>query len=151
MEALGAAASIAGLVSLAGQLLTLAAELRGFFNDVAKAPKNIEDFLKELNNLIRTLEGTKNLCERVEKQNSAEQIELSVASLKIQLEDCSKDISSWIIIARKYYIGDRIGYMMKFKKFWVAANKNAVLDIRSQIQTHCQFISTSLEVLGRYG
>jgi hypothetical protein len=104
MEAVAAASSIAGLVSLAGQALEGILKLRGFFKDCASASKTVDRFLRDLNSLIQTLEDVKSLVPRLEKvASSTFNNKTMITSLQIQLEDCSKDVYEWVRIASEQH------------------------------------------------
>jgi len=51
MEAVGAASSIAGILSLAGQTIEGIIKLRGFVKDVKSSPKIVNTFLRDVESL----------------------------------------------------------------------------------------------------
>jgi len=61
MEALGAAASIAGVPSLDGQTVDGIPKLQNFFKDVSSTSRTIERFLRDISLLIKTIKDVRSL------------------------------------------------------------------------------------------
>lgn len=150
MEAVAAASSIAGIVSLAGQALDGIIKLRGFFKDCASSSKTIDRFLRDLNSLIQTLEDVKSIIASLEsvalKSFDCKSI---LSSLQIQLEDCSKDVYDWVRIASEQHPRLATGSKATFKKFLVAANKDSIEGIFKEIASHKENITLKLSIIGR--
>ena len=89
MEALGVASSIAGIFSLAGQLMPTTIAFHRFFKDVTNALNTVYTLFRDLNFLIRTLEAMRDICGQVNASQASIDIytSSSVDSLRIQLEE----------------------------------------------------------------
>ena len=148
MEAIAAASSIAGIVSLAGEALNGIIKLRGFFKDCASASKTIDRFLRDLNSLIGTLEDVKSIVVRLEGAVAFDTKSI-LSSLQIQLEDCTKDVYIWVAIASEQHPKFAVGSKATFKKFLVAANKESISDIFKEISSHRDNIALKLSIVGR--
>ena len=145
MEAVAAAASIAGIITLVFQSIDGLAKFKELFSDVSSASKTISGLLVDINSLIHVLEDVRNVLEQFEAQKANK----NYASLDIKLADCSKDIQVWISTAKILRPPSEQGGKAWLKKFRLAVNKNAVQTIRHDISRHRQIISLSLSVLGR--
>jgi hypothetical protein len=150
MEGLGAAASVAGLASLAAQTISGMTTLRDFYKDMVSSSKTVNQFLHEINAIIKTMSQVEELCTQPSNSDN-ENVRFAAAALKISMEDCSKDVYIWLKEARNLHIGDAKGTRATFKKFWVAINKSNVKDVRQQVSSHRLNINTGLSMLGRYG
>ena len=64
MEILGAAASVAGIITLAGQVLMGIVALHDFFEDYSSASKTITRFIKELNAFKQTVQNVQQVVLR---------------------------------------------------------------------------------------
>ncbi|KAF4633145.1 hypothetical protein G7Y89_g4979 [Cudoniella acicularis] len=145
---MNAAATVAGVIGLAGQTVDGIVKLHGFFKDVAAASRTIEKFLQDMNFLIKTIEDVRSLLGKI-STTLPTSTDLKVVALEYQLQDCSKDVYRWLNIARDYHPDFSTGSKASFKKFWVAANKVAVSGISQDINHHRHGIVASLAVLGR--
>jgi hypothetical protein len=65
MEAVGAIASIAGILSLTGHAMNGIIILRGFFQSCSSESHSIKRFLKRLNDLIQILEHASDLIAKL--------------------------------------------------------------------------------------
>ena len=151
MEAVAAASSIAGLVSLVGQALDGIMKLRAFFKSCTIASKTVDRFLRDLNSLIQTLEEVKNIVARLENvPASTFDNEAMISSLQYQLEGCSKDIYDWVQIASEQHSKFSNGSKAVFKRFMVAVNKESYADILREIGSHRDGLMLKLSLIGRY-
>ena len=146
MEAIAAAASIAGIITVVGQSIDGLIRFSDFFSDVSLASKTISRLLNDINSLIRVLEDIRDVLE----QARARQRDQNLASLDIKLEDCAKDVQIWLATARLLRPGSDSGGKAWFKKFRLAVNSTAIRTIREEIGRHKQTLCLSLEVFGRY-
>lgn len=151
MEAVAAASSIAGLVSLAGQALDGILKRRGFFKDCVSASKTVDRFLRDLNSLIQTLEDVKSIITRLKNATASTfNNKAMISSLQIQLEDCSKDVHEWIWIASEQHAKFPKDNKAIFKRFMVAVNKESYADIFKEIGNHRDALAPKLSLIGRY-
>lgn len=151
MEAVAAAATIAGLISLAGQALEGIVQLHGFFKDCASASKTIDRFLRDLNSLIQAIEDVKAIVARLENVSASTFDNRTIlSSLQIQLEDCSKDVYEWVRIASELHVKFTTGGKAVFRRFLVAVNKESITDIFREIGNHKDGLILKLSLIGRY-
>ena len=146
MEAVAAAASIAGIITLVFQSIDGLHKFRELFLDAASASKIVNRLLDDINALIKVLEDVRDVLEQFEAQKKAK----NFASLDIKLADCSKDVQVWLSTARILRPSAENGGKAWLKKFRLAVNKDAIQTIRDEIGRHRQIICLSLSVLGRY-
>ena len=145
MEAVAAAASIAGIITLVLQSIDGLVKFKDLFDDASSASKIINRLLDDINSLIKVLEDVKDILEEFESQKRGK----NFASLDLKLADCSKDIQIWLATARLLRPSADHGSKAWFKKVRLAVNKDAVQSIRDEIARHRHIISLSLSVLGR--
>ena len=145
MEAVAAAASIAGIITVVGQSIDGLIKFSDFFSDIASAPKTINRLLSDINDLIQVLEHIRNVLE----QARARRRHQNLALLDIKLEDCAKDVQVWLATARLLRPGSDSGGRALLRKFRLAVNSTAIQTIREEIARHKQTLSLSLAVFGR--
>ena len=145
MEAVAAAASIAGIITLVFQSIDGLVKFKELFADASAASKTVDALNSDINSLIQTLEDAWHILEKIEAQKAT----INFASLDIKLADCSQDISIWLSTAKLLRPTGEHGGKAWLKKFRLAVNKNAVQGVRNEISRHRQIISLSLSVLGR--
>ncbi|KAI9694883.1 MAG: hypothetical protein M1822_000499 [Bathelium mastoideum] len=147
MEAIAAGASVVALISLAGQCVSGAESLKDLFSDVKSASKTVESFLRDINGLLKTLHDVENILDTISKEIQPDEPGADVASLKIQLEDCLRDVSHWIQTARELRMASKKGAKSWVASFWVTVNKKSVGSIQQEISRRRAEITTSLQVL----
>ncbi|KAL9081157.1 MAG: hypothetical protein Q9157_000248 [Trypethelium eluteriae] len=147
MEAIAAVSSFAGIIGLAGQCVGGLETLKNLFESIAAASKTVDGFLRDINGLLRTLHDVELLLDTISKKASADEADADVASLQIQLEDCSREISSWLKTARDLRPSPGRGTKSWARKFWVAVNQESVRGIRQEISCRRTEINTSLLLL----
>ena len=148
MEALAAASSVAGLLSLTGQCISGAQNLRSLCQDITSASKTVAKFAKDVNNLLRTLEDVRPLLERIELHPSlVDQIGLN--SLNMQVEGCFDEIGSWLHDVQSTKPTGGKGTRAWFRKFWVAVDKQSTKNVRADLQRRRTEILVALSTLGR--
>ncbi|CZR53453.1 uncharacterized protein PAC_03331 [Phialocephala subalpina] len=121
LEALGAAASIAGILSLAGQSMKAAVALHGIYKDVATASESVRRFLQELKALIRVLDEVQNVIRELELMSTP----YMLASLQIQLKYCNKGIYDWLQVAERINPESSTWTKETWKKFKTAIGRHA--------------------------
>lgn len=120
------------------------------YRDVASASKTAEAFLRDTNSLLGTLHDVQNLLRKARSAHPRVALdEVHLTSLKLQLDDCNRDISSWLSVARKYRRHGSNGSKRWFKKFWIAINGDVVKNVRVEIHLRRAEIAVALAVLGR--
>ena len=146
MEAVAAAASIAGIVTVVGQSIDGLIKFSDFFSDFSSASKTISRLLDDINSLIQVLRDIADVLERAQ----ARRPDQNFALLDVKLEDCAKDVQVWLATARILRPASNAGGKAWLKKFRLAVNNTAIQTIRGEIGKHKQTLCLSLAVFGRY-
>jgi predicted glycosyltransferase involved in capsule biosynthesis len=82
MEALGAAASIAGILSLAGQSINGIVKLRVFIKDTKSASKTVDSFLSDVDAFEGSLTQIQELLLRLSSNKSTPVVGIGLETLK---------------------------------------------------------------------
>ena len=146
MEAVAAAASIAGIITLVGQSIDGLIKFSDFFSDVSSASKTISRLLNDINSLIQVLENIGEIVEQARVRRSDQ----NFANLDVKLDDCAKDVQIWLATARLLHPGSESGGRAWLRKFRLAVNNTAIKNIREEIAKHRLSLCLSLAVFGRY-
>ena len=146
MEAVAAAASVAGIITVVGQSIDGLIKFSDFFSDISSASKTISRLLNDINSLIQVLENISNVLERARARGRGQ----NFALLDIKLADCAKDVEVWLATARLLRPSSDSGGKAWLRKFRLAVNNTAIQTIRDEIGRHKQSLSLSLAVFGRY-
>ena len=146
MEAVAAAASIAGIITVVGQSIDGLIRLSDFFSDLSSASKTINRLLDDINSLVQVLRNIGDVLEQAE----ARRPDQNFASLDVKVEDCAKDVRIWLATARVLDPASNGGGKAWLKKFRLAVNNTAIQTIREEIGRHRQTLCLSLAVFGRY-
>ena len=161
MEAVGAASSIAGILSLAGQTIEGIIKLRGFVKDVKSSPKIVNTFLRDVESFQDSLSQTQQLISQLPDPRPATFTPPDVIceppnaiipnqaleSLNWRLGECAKDVDEWLRVANKLNPGSATGAEAFFKKLRVAVNKDGFSEFHSQIARHQRGLGISLSVI----
>ena len=146
MEAIAAASSVAGILSLLGQSIEGVSKLRGFLLNVSRASRHVSLFLYDINCLLEALHAAKQLVDKLPGDFKDSQI----AALQIQLDFCSTDVHRLLESASSLRPASEVGAKAWLKKFWNAINKDVLRNAREDLERHRKAIELSLTVLGRY-
>ncbi len=151
MEAVGAAASVAGILGLVGQCLDGILKLRAFFESTKRAPKTIKGLMEELAALDSILEQVRTLVKGI--QDRQRDLGPAPSTLLDELRDhvrsCEQDACEWARVAKDLDPGSWTGLKAFFRKAKVAAGQNLFSEFRNKIADHQRKISVGLSVLGR--
>jgi hypothetical protein len=150
MDPLSATSSIAGIVGLVGQSLNGIERLRIFVKDVRNAPKTLDIFLQEIDNLQESLSQIQKLFIHLRTTRPAQIEPEALDVLRSQVRRCSDDIEMWLASATKMDPSSSQGIEAFFKKIRVAMNKQGVSEFHRQIATHQQGLGISLSIVGQY-
>ena len=145
MEAVAAAASIAGIITLAAQAIDGLHQLHTFFTEISTASKTISRLLSDINSLITTLTNIDDVLSHVELQRQNR----NFALLDIKLEDCRRDVGLWLETAKTLRPGGEKGGRALVRRVRFAAKGEVVGRIREEIGRHRQALGLSLSVFGR--
>jgi hypothetical protein len=152
MEAVGVAASFAGLLGFAGQAINGIVQLRAFFKDVKLAPRRTEDLLKDMDILTDTLEEIRQLVTVLDGTSEDELrsgAKVNTSILKSHLMSCAEDISKWVKVAKEADPRSEKGLRAFFRRVKIAADKGGFEELGNRLSSHQQRIGISLQVLGR--
>ena len=149
MDILSVASSIAGILSIAGQSIDGIVKLKQLFSDISFASKTVETFLRDINSLLHVLNDVETLLSQLDTRIYSGAIEVSTASLQIELEDCLKDVFIWLRLAEGLRPPSDLGARVWLKKVWVAINQNSIKGIREDIGRHKQALQINLALIGR--
>jgi hypothetical protein len=170
MEAVAAAASVAGILSLTVQGIQAIHTLRGFYNHCTD--EAAKDFLHDLSVSARILTDVKYLCEKNKHTESHLGNDIRLATLQVQIEDCTADLQTWVLAATR--IDQRTNRLNQNKFFKMVNSKdgtptrqlvtliNAVYKtsmmvvtkqiryaVRERFQNHQKNVQIALTILGR--
>ena len=145
MEAIAAASSIAGLVSLLGQSIDGVSKLRSLLLNISSASRQVSLFLYDINCLLEALHAAKQLVEKLPEDFKDSQI----TALQIQLDFCTEDVHRLLESASSLRPASEVGAKVWIKRFWNAINKDVLRNAREDLERHRQAIELSLTVLGR--
>jgi len=149
MEVVGVVSGIAGIVSLAGQILSGIVKLQGIFDTYIEASRTIAKFTSALKSLLDTVQEVKDLIQKLEHASTfiAKSI---LSSLQTQLEACSRDVLQWAKVANANRVGKAGStFDTVFKKFLVALKKDSIDTIFKEVGAHQDGIAIKLSVIGR--
>ncbi|MCJ1402149.1 hypothetical protein MMC11_005368 [Xylographa trunciseda] len=148
MDLLSVTSSIAGILSIAGQSIDGIVKLKQLFSDISAASKTIGTFLRDINSLLHVLHDVEALLFQLDIRTYSGAIDISTASLQIELEDCLKDVFAWLRTARSLRPPSDLGTRAWLQKVWVAINQNSVKGIREDIGRHKQALQVNLALIG---
>jgi hypothetical protein len=101
-EAVGLAASVAGLVGLAGQVLQGGLFIQKFFDDVRNAPAEVQDLKDELDLFTFIAKDTKKLFETARDDG----VPVSFAAFEQTLERCGNIVKD-IGLKLEHFVGEK--------------------------------------------
>lgn len=145
MEAIAAAASIAGIITVAAQAIDGLQTLHNFFTDISSASKTVSRLLSDINSLIAVLHNIDNVLHQVERQREDQ----NFAQLDIKVDDCTKDVKIWLETAKDLRPAGDKGGRAWVRRARLAAKGEVVGRIREEIGRHKQALCLSLAVFGR--
>jgi hypothetical protein len=149
MEALGVAASIVGIVSIAIQGIDSIQKLRDFCHDFSTINQASQEFQKQLVYLDSILKEVRKVCSQLEDANYTKKNDFNLATLLIQVEDCTADLSQWNAIADRLVRKkvEKGSVRNVFESFLKAINKRAISDASRQTDVHLNNIHLALSTL----
>lgn len=148
MEIISASASVAGLLTLAGQCVSGTVKLIQLYEATKQARQRSADFLADINSLLRTLHDVQILLQKIRSEASHDFHDLHMATLKMQLEDCDNDLRAWVAAAQAHEPGGRSTKRL-VKSIWSTVNERKSENIGLKIQKRKADISLALTALGR--
>lgn len=146
MEAIAAASSVCGILSLLGQSIDGVSKLRGFLLNVSSTSRHVSLFLYDINCLLEALHAAKQLVEKLPEDYQ----DSRTTALQIQLDFCTTDVHRLLESASSLRPASEVGAKAWILKFWNAINKDVLRNAREELERHRQAIELSLTVLGRY-
>lgn len=148
MEVVSAVASIVGIAGFTGQAINGLQKLYNLFEDCRNASKTADRFLRDVASLTEALKDVETFLAKAQSLSNALH-KTDLASLTINVEDCSKNVVEWVKEAEVMSSSLR-GTNSRFKKFVAAVKKQGVRDVFEQIGSHKSTIMLSLSATGRY-
>lgn len=148
MEVVAVISSVAGIATLVGQSVAGLTKLYNFFEECRNASKKTNRFLNEINSLRQTVLQVEELISKISAGFEPSGTSV-LASLKIHLEDCAKDVTRWLEVAEKYIPSPKLKSKIYFKNFLLALKSREIADIFEQISSHQHGITLSLSATGR--
>ena len=153
MEAVAAISSIAGIISLTIQGLQLIERLRTFCTDLDATETGL--FVKDLTASARILVDVKELCQqKQDAQNLAPMGGFRLASLHLQVEECTTDLEGWLALSQRFDGADVREQEKSKRRKWArmymeVVTKNARGDLRKRFRSHEENMKIALSMLGR--
>jgi hypothetical protein len=148
MEVVGAAASVAGLLSLVGQSLDGIFKLLGFIKTFNAAQSTLNIFLRDVESLQSSLIRIQRLLTHLPLDQPIVTETLNLEGLAWQINACLKEVKDWEYSAKKYSKSPPTNIKGFFKKFRVAVNKAGFSEFHGRIMQHQQGLNLILAVLG---
>lgn len=146
MEVLGVAASIVGIISFTVKGLAIINDLREFCKEFSE--EATKDFLHDLDISARILVEIKVLCEKTDRLFPSRSSDFRIASLQVQVEDCTQDLHQLLVVAqqrRKFRKKFRV-----FKDFLDLVSKSSRTKPSDRFRTHQENMKMALSMIGRY-
>ena len=120
MEALGAVASIGGIIQLAVHGIAAINFLRSVFE--AHQDGACMEFVRGLVHSAQLLHDVQSLCLRIQQHRNLSVSKIRTASLRFHLDDCINDLEAWQSIAKRTERPNRsLGTVTKTKHFFQRA------------------------------
>ncbi|KAN0114490.1 hypothetical protein V8E51_004034 [Hyaloscypha variabilis] len=154
MEVVGLVSSLIGIAAFSSQALDGIIKLRAFFKDLTGAEQTTSDLVDELESLVTTLRGVKQLVANFEDFSDARveqeaMTSLGLSSLTLNLTYCVEDITTWVGVIKNVDPSSATGIRAFLKKMKVAADKRGFQEIVRKISGHRQRLGVGLSILGR--
>jgi hypothetical protein len=174
MEAIGAVASIGGIIQLPLNGIAAIKFLQRLYEDCSD--EVAQDFMHGLITSAQMHHDVQALCSRIQHHNNYMISQIRTASLQIQLEDCIHDLENWRTIANRINITDqkrssskiltgvggatkvKLTSAEKFRRFVQAAFKASAVTaiaearyaVQYRFQQHQAGMGTALAILQAY-
>ena len=151
MEPVSAVASVIAIICFAGKALTTISDLKEFCHHFSQDAT--QDFLHDLQVTANVLTDVQTLAEKTRQASSTLHIEYRAEALVIQVDDCARDLTDWLIIAlrmKKVQV-DRMGNYVKlqlFNRILAAISRSSRASARERLRWHRENINTTLALFG---
>ncbi|KAL9131072.1 MAG: hypothetical protein Q9217_000895 [Psora testacea] len=94
----------------------------------------------------------KELAEQVQLQGTELNLEYRVGALRIQIDDCARDLEAWLLTARSLTRPiHRARKQLSFHRIFTAFTKSSRVTALDKLRWHRENIDTTLSIFGRYG
>ncbi|KAH7149880.1 hypothetical protein B0J13DRAFT_605635 [Dactylonectria estremocensis] len=151
MELLGVTASVVGIVAFAIKGLEIICALREFCKEFPLMTKGdkvgTNEFLQNLDQSARILDDIRVLCEKIDRLFPNRISDFRIASLQLQVEDCTRDLQQ-ILAATQQRGGSR--RFRVFNEFLEKISKNQPSLPHERFRLHQENMRTALIITGRY-
>lgn len=152
MDPVSAMASVAGIIGFVGQGIKAIGELMEFCEEFSVDAT--QDFLHDLEVTAVVLTDARSLSERAKMVGIILQMDYRADALNIQIDDCVRDLDSWLKIAKrlkKERGGKKINVKLQFfNSFLTAISKSSRASARDRMREHQGNIETTLAIFGRF-
>ena len=152
MDPLSAVASVVGILGFVGQGVKVIGELREFCAEFSVDAT--QDFLYDLEVTAVVLTDARTLSEKAKGVATALQIDYRADALKIQIDDCVRELDVWMKIAKrlkKERGGKKLNVKLQFfNSFLTAISKSSRASARDRMLEHQGNIKTTLAIFGRF-
>lgn len=159
MELLGVTASVVGIVAFTLKALGAIDNLRVFCKQYS--PEETAEFRHDLDTSARILIEVKSLCKTIQDQFPNEGSGFRIASLQVQVEDCTRDLIQFseIVQPRRKRRGglrsangtsDEQKKFRQFKDFLAHLSKGHRAGPHERFRIHHENVQTALALTGRY-
>ncbi|PGH03220.1 hypothetical protein AJ79_07415 [Helicocarpus griseus UAMH5409] len=144
MEAVSAAAAIAGLATLAGQSSKLIIQLVALCHDCSHIFGDVETLCENLRSLQITIKDVENNTAELEEflPDAKDQVQ----RLRGELVRCVSDLSKWLAEAEKLADDSRRGLQRWTRKLKGALKKNRIQQINDDVASHRDQIGLMMSV-----
>ena len=88
------------------------------------------------------------LLERIGEKKCLDFHDLHLTTLKLQLENCDREIGVWLTTAQNYRPTDGKESKKWFRRFWAAFNQSEVKNLSTNICQRRSELALALSILG---
>lgn len=145
--ALELAASIAGLVGLAGLFVQSASTLYTYCHNVPRVGTEVEAVIREIQRLQDTLKPLELVAEPETASIFSTKAVAIIRNLKEEIEQCTADIQTWLQIMRSLKKEDGKPMKNLITRLKSAADKSRFSQMRQQISSHRSQLVVLIDLL----
>ena len=151
MDAVSGVASIIAIIGFASKGLEAIDDLKGFCKEFS--PDATKEFLHDLQTTGNVLLDVEILSQKAKDVGLTRKIDYRASSLSIQVEDCARDLETWLKTAlriRRERGGRKKNLVPQFfNSFLTAISKSSRLSAREKLRLHQENMKTTLSLFGR--
>jgi hypothetical protein len=144
---LGEAASILGILGVAGQAIESASTLYTFCKAYKVVNSELERMIQDIESLFNLLVEIKRLLPVLSATASSPEI---INAAQRQIQTCNVDLASWVQKIDFLNLDTAKGPRAMYKKVKIVADKGYFAGIRTQLSSHREEITLLITVLASY-